>query len=106
MAGDVAKTGWRPGVARFADTGFETVVHFVKAVKLTTMPLDVESYSQLHPDFPRTSTGNQFYGEFDLEAYRQLGRQSTAELLDALVANQHVSGLAEALSPVSAGPAN
>ena len=47
------------------------------------MTLDTQVYGKQHADFPRTSTGNQFYGEFDLEAYRALGSEATRGLLKA-----------------------
>ena len=54
----------------------------MKAVRTRDMSLDNKVYALLHPDFPRTSTGDQFYGELDFEAYRQLGVQATRGLLD------------------------
>ena len=78
-----AKRGWVSGTAR-CDDGKEIEVHFIKAVPTTSMPLDTQVYASRHPEFPRTSTGNQFYGEFDLEAYRQLGIEATRSWLRSI----------------------
>ena len=58
-----------------------------KAVLLEDLPWDLETYRGDNADFPRTSTADQFYGEFDLEAYRVLGREVTR----ALVADREAS---------------
>jgi len=55
-----------------------------KAVMLDTMPWDVETYHNEHLEFPRTSTSRQLYGEFDLEAYRELGRQVVEDMMPYL----------------------
>jgi len=52
-----------------------------KAVMLDGLSWDVETYAGAHTDFPRTSTGDQLYGEFDLEAYRALGAAVVVQLL-------------------------
>lgn len=53
-----------------------------KAVLVDGLPWDLETYHRDHPDFPGTSTADQLYGEFDLEAYRALG----AEVVRTMVA--------------------
>jgi hypothetical protein len=72
-------TGW----VRYPD-GEKTQLHYVKAIVTRKLPWDVDAYAKEHATFPRTSTTNQLYGEFDLEAYRVLGREGTKALLDAL----------------------
>ena len=42
---------------------------------------DVATYGLDSTQFPRTSTGNRLYGEFDLEAYRALGSEVTRRML-------------------------
>lgn len=59
-------------------------VWIAKAILLADHPWDVETYSARHPDFPRSSTGDQFYGEFDLEAYRALGHDVARRLVPEL----------------------
>jgi hypothetical protein len=51
-----------------------------KLIMLDDLPWDVEAYAAANPSFPRTSTSNQLYGEFDLEAYRLLGREVARKL--------------------------
>ncbi len=81
MQDHLAGSAWQTGTARYAD-GTTAEVHFVKAIRTRDMSLDNKVYALLHPEFPRTSTGDQFYGELDFEAYRQLGVQATRALLD------------------------
>jgi hypothetical protein len=76
----VAKIAWVEGKLTYAD-GATGTVHFAKAVKLHGARLDTRVYAGRHPEFPRTGTGNQSYGEFDFEAYRQLGWAAASGLL-------------------------
>ena len=46
--------------------GEVTALYFMKALVTETLPWDVEAYAKEHNTFPRTSTSNQLYGEFDL----------------------------------------
>jgi hypothetical protein len=71
------------GKVRYADRA-ETDLYFVKAIVTGTLPWDVEAYAKEHSTFPRTATSNQLYGEFDLEAYRVLGREGARALLRAV----------------------
>ncbi len=80
---DFADAAWTSGQAAYPDGGTARV-HLVKVVMVDSLPWDTQSYKRSNPDFPRTSTGRQLYGEFDLEAYRILGREVTARLLDDL----------------------
>ena len=79
----VAKIAWVDGKLTYAD-GATATVHFAKAVKLDGAGLDTRVYAGRHPEFPRTGTGDQFYGEFDFEAYRQLGWAAASGLLAGL----------------------
>ena len=45
--------------------------------------LELNAYQIDHPDFPTTTTVNQFYGEYDFEAYRQLGWRNTDAMVSA-----------------------
>lgn len=56
-------------------------IYLAKAIMCDGLPWDVETYANDNREFPRTSTGNQFYSEFDFEAYRELGVKSVAALL-------------------------
>lgn len=77
---DRAEVAWATGHATYPD-GEVTDVKLVKVVMLDDLPWDTEVYQKTNSTFPRTSTGNQLYGEFDLEAYRILGREVTRRLL-------------------------
>lgn len=72
---------WCTGTFRYAD-GDGGTIHLAKAVLTTKAPWDIEAYASAHPDFPRTSTGQQLYSEFDFEAYRALGHFALTCLLD------------------------
>lgn len=56
-------------------------VYLAKAILLEGLPWDIETYAFENKQFPRTSTGNQLYSEFDFEAYRQLGSNAVRALL-------------------------
>jgi hypothetical protein len=59
----------------------EGTVYLAKAILLEGLPWDIETYAFENREFPRTSTGNQLYSEFDFEAYRQLGSNAVRALL-------------------------
>lgn len=67
-----APSAWTVGSARHAD-GLVTDVIYLKALLAGSLPADVEHYARQNPDFPRRSTGQQLYDEWDFEAYRELG---------------------------------
>ena len=81
----VAEVAWVEGRLRYAD-GDQATIYFAKAVKLVGAGLDTKVYAGRHPEFPRTGTGDQFYGEFDFEAYRQLGWTATSGVVKAMAA--------------------
>ncbi|MEV0282933.1 hypothetical protein AB0H36_02325 [Kribbella sp. NPDC050820] len=69
---------WAYGIATHplkdgADKPYKTEIFFVKAVLAGHLGWDIEQYAAGHPDFPRRTTGDQFYDEWDFEAYRSLG---------------------------------
>lgn len=71
---------WGNGSYEFPD-GTSGVIRMVKVIMVEGLPWDVEAYAATNPQFPRTSTGNQLYDEFDLEAYRALGSEVTKKLI-------------------------
>jgi hypothetical protein len=73
--------GWARGTATYPEGGTAEIL-IVKAVLAGNLSWDLETYAAEHPDFPRRSTGDQLYGEFDFEAYRALGATLTREMLD------------------------
>ncbi len=91
------QVAWCTGKAYFGDGAPDefTWIHVVKALLIEDLPWDVETYAADNPDFPRTSTNNQLYGEFDLEAYRVLGRRAMEGLLAARTAVPPSQGSAD-----------
>jgi hypothetical protein len=76
---------WAYGIATHPlkegeDKPYKTEIFFLKAVLAGHLGWDIEQYAVGHPDFPRRTTGDQFYDEWDFEAYRSLG-YSLAESL-------------------------
>jgi hypothetical protein len=82
-----ADRAWAYGIATHPVEGdeeqpYKTEVFFVKAVLAGHLEWDLEQYAVEHADFPRRSTGDQFYDEWDFEAYRSLGYAVTRTLTD------------------------
>jgi hypothetical protein len=75
-ADHLAGSAWQTGAARYAD-GTTAEVHFRQGHPNQGHVAGQQGLRAAAPDFPRTSTGDQFYGELDFEAYRQLGLQAT-----------------------------
>jgi len=61
---------------------YKTEIFFVKAVLAGHLEWDLEQYAVEHSDFPRRTTGDQFYDEWDFEAYRALGFALAQSLTD------------------------
>ena len=64
------------------DDGSTGRLVYVKALVPPDLPWDVEGYRKLDTAFPMTGTEDQLYGEFDFEAYRQLGWSVTKAALE------------------------
>ncbi|MER7250842.1 hypothetical protein [Kribbella sp. NPDC000426] len=82
-----ADRAWAYGVATHPrEDGEEkpctTEVFFVKAVLAGHLEWDLEQYAVEHDDFPRRTTGDQSYDEWDFEAYRSLGYSIARSLTD------------------------
>jgi len=56
---------------------------YVKPVVTTDMPEDIHGYRRNNPIFPNESTANQFFGESQFEAYRELGFQIGRQLCNS-----------------------
>lgn len=54
---------------------------YIKSCLIASLNADIYGYKQQNPDFPNQSTANQFFDEFQFEAYRELGFQLTHRLL-------------------------
>lgn len=76
-----APKAWAKGIAVHAD-GTRTDIVFLKAQLIANLSNDVEHYAADNPDFPRRSTGQQLYDEWDFEAYRELGEVLAERMLD------------------------
>ncbi len=77
---------WCRGEYRFADGASaggppDGTIYLAKAILTEGLPWDIETYKFDNADFPRTSTGDQLYSEFDFEAYRELGVIAVRKLI-------------------------
>jgi hypothetical protein len=82
-----ADRAWTYGIATHPlkdgeEKQYKTEIFFVKAVLAGQLEWDLEQYAVEHSDFPRRTTGDQFYDEWDFEAYRALGFALTQSLAD------------------------
>ncbi|MFG1623796.1 hypothetical protein [Kribbella sp. NPDC049227] len=82
-----ADRAWAYGIATHPvkdgeQTPYKTEIFFVKALLAGALDWDVEQYAVEHADFPRRTTNDQFYDEWDFEAYRALGYALTQSLTD------------------------
>lgn len=92
--GALASRGWVVLNAAYESAPEAVVcrIYFVKNVLSTRTDAELDGYARRHSEFPLTSTMNQFYGEYDFEAYRQLGRLNTDDLLANTAAASAVTG--------------
>lgn len=88
-----AERAWTQGTATCPD-GKVIEVCVLKAQLTPELPWDVEAYAARHPEFPRRSTSDQLYGEFDFEAYRELGHHLAGTMLTGLGAADRAEGQA------------
>ena len=58
------------------------VLIYVKPIITNREPSDVLHYARANTSFPQQSTGDQFFSESQFESYRELGRNTIAELCD------------------------
>lgn len=80
-----AERAWARGTATCPD-GKTIELYLLKALLTPDLPWDVEAYAARHPEFPRRSTSDQLYGEFDFEAYRELGHHLADSMVDGIAA--------------------
>jgi hypothetical protein len=87
-----AERAWTTGTATYDDdVDVTTEILFLKAQLVPDLTWDVEHYARRNPDFPRRSTGDQFYDEWDFEAYRELGHTLACRMVDCLVEEGRVA---------------
>jgi hypothetical protein len=81
---------WARAAIRYDGPGAPTgELVYVKALVPRDLPWDVEGYRKVDTAFPMTGTEDQLYGEFDFEAYRQLGWSVTTEALAERCGPEH-----------------
>lgn len=68
-------------------------IWFVKNVLTPKQGIELDTYAAENPAFPSTTTVNQFYGEYDFEAYRLLGYTNTAKMMEDMVAGASVTAV-------------
>jgi hypothetical protein len=78
---DRPAAAWSLGTATYDDSDAVTDIVYLKAQLVPELTWDVEHYAHDNPDFPRRSTGDQFYDEWDFEAYRELGHTLADRML-------------------------
>lgn len=76
-----AEEAWAIGQAVYSN-GDRCVIYLLKALLIADLSTDLEHYKLKNPDFPRRSTGDQLYDEWDFEAYRYLGNTLAYKMLD------------------------
>lgn len=70
-------------VAEFEEGQPVGVVWYSKPGLTEDMPAELLAFHEEHPDYPRTSTLNQFFDTSTFVAYRDLGRYNAREILEA-----------------------
>lgn len=80
----LAAAGWVKGTVSYAD-GFVADLYYIKATLVPGLPDSIYAYKAANPDFPNQSTGDQFFDEAQLEAYRRLGYEQARSLSTLLV---------------------
>jgi hypothetical protein len=56
---------------------------YLKPWRPDSLPIELQTYRKTQPQFPHTTTTDQFFTESDFEAYRHLGEVLTTNLLQA-----------------------
>ena len=104
----VPETNTAGGLAALARAeyanGVVATIYLSKAAMVAGLPQDIVGWQQEHGTFPNASTTDQFYGDREFEAYRELGwiaGQQACALRD--VAGRSASP-AEALRHFPGGP--
>ena len=64
------------------DRQHEGTLILLKPTMVKNLPQDVYSYKMSNPNFPQQPTSDQFFDEAQFEAYRELGKHITQQMLD------------------------
>ena len=70
------------------------VLIYVKPIITGREPSDVLHYGRANAGFPQQSTGDQFFSESQFESYRELGRNTIAEICGPDWEKQATAGIA------------
>ncbi|HYY12206.1 MAG TPA: hypothetical protein VE781_14815, partial [Kineosporiaceae bacterium] len=76
-----SRSGSTTATIRYAD-GSQGRLVYVKALATRGLPWDVEGFRKVDGVFPDTGTEDQLYGEFEFEAFRELGWVLTRRALE------------------------
>lgn len=79
----VAKQGYLEGTIIYRG-GTRGRFIYIKSTWLANLPPDLVAYKRAHPNFPDESTADQFFGERQFEAYRELGYLTAWRMLEDL----------------------
>jgi len=75
-----SQTAWVIGDISYED-GSKGKFIYVKSAMLTQLSPDIVGYKHENPTFPDQTTADQFFDEYQFEAYRELGFQITHRML-------------------------
>jgi len=64
---------------------------YIKTTLTPSLPADIYGYKSKHPSYPDQTTADQSFGEFQFEAYRELGYQITQEMFRDETACREIS---------------
>jgi len=81
--GGVAEKGYLEADIRYRD-GSQGLLIYLKSTWLEGLSADLTAYKRQHKDFPDQTTADQFFGERQFEAYRELGYQTAWFMLEDL----------------------
>ena len=81
-----AAKGWVKGSITYAtenenETPMVAELFYIKSTLTQGLQEDIYGYQRKHKDFPDETTGDQFFDEFQFEAYRELGYQIAKDLV-------------------------
>lgn len=74
--------GFAVGAIQYADGSSGTLIYIHSALT-EGLPQDIYGYKSAHPAYPHESTADQFFGEAQFEAYRELGYRLALRMLEA-----------------------
>ena len=79
---EIAERGYAVADIRYGDDD-KGELWYLKSILVKDLPADAVGYKKSNDDFPDQSTADQFFGERQFEAYRELGYQLGKRMLNA-----------------------